>query len=286
MNPELLEIQPKELKFVFELKKQCHCSVQLVNNSDEYVAFKVKTTSPKKYSVRPNTGIVLPKSTCDFTVTMQAQQAAPPDIQCRDKFLIQSMVVPFGTTVEDITSSLFTKENGRYIEENKLKVILVSLPHSQVLLPINGALKQDPAHETSTLRDHLLSGDENLPPHVVVPKHVELAKDVEAAKDVELAKDVEAAKDAELAKDVEAAKEVEELKTKLNELAAKIHEAEKTVTSLTEERTTAIQARDMLQQELALARKKSNVQVRVGFPLLFVCLVALISVITGYFLHT
>ncbi|XP_058082276.1 vesicle-associated protein 2-2-like isoform X2 [Magnolia sinica] len=229
MNPELLEIQPKELKFVFELKKQCHCSVQLVNNSDEYVAFKVKTTSPKKYSVRPNTGIVLPKSTCDFTVTMQAQQAAPPDIQCRDKFLIQSMVVPFGTTVEDITSSLFTKENGRYIEENKLKVILVSLPHSQVLLPINGALKQDPAHETSTLRDHLLSGDENLPPHVV---------------------------------------------------------AEKTVTSLTEERTTAIQARDMLQQELALARKKSNVQVRVGFPLLFVCLVALISVITGYFLHT
>ena len=28
---------------------------------------QVKTTSPKKYSVRPNVGICMPKSVCDFT---------------------------------------------------------------------------------------------------------------------------------------------------------------------------------------------------------------------------
>lgn len=39
-------------------------------------------------------------------VTMQAQQAAPPDMICKDKFLIQTMVVPVGTTEEIITSSL------------------------------------------------------------------------------------------------------------------------------------------------------------------------------------
>lgn len=37
---------------------------------------------------------------------MQAQRVAPPDLVCKDKFLIQSMVVPFGTAEEDITSDM------------------------------------------------------------------------------------------------------------------------------------------------------------------------------------
>ena len=36
---------------------------------------------------------------------MQAQREAPPDMICRDKFLIQSTVVPVGTAAEDITSA-------------------------------------------------------------------------------------------------------------------------------------------------------------------------------------
>lgn len=39
-------------------------------------------------------------------VRMQAQKLAPPDMLCKDKFLIQSTVVPADTTDEDITSSL------------------------------------------------------------------------------------------------------------------------------------------------------------------------------------
>ncbi|KAK4267130.1 hypothetical protein QN277_023954 [Acacia crassicarpa] len=38
----------------------------LSNKTDDYVAFEVKTTNPRKYCVRPNTGIVLPRSTCDI----------------------------------------------------------------------------------------------------------------------------------------------------------------------------------------------------------------------------
>lgn len=37
---------------------------------------------------------------------MQAQKEAPADMVCKDKFLIQSTIVPTGTTDEDITSSL------------------------------------------------------------------------------------------------------------------------------------------------------------------------------------
>ncbi|MBA0700569.1 hypothetical protein Goari_000027 [Gossypium aridum] len=112
------------------------------NVIEAMISVQVKTTSPKKYCVRPNVGIIMPKSACDFTVTMQAQREAPPDMICRDKFLIQSTVVPVGTTDEDITSATFVKDSERYIEENKLKVALVSPPDSPVLSPINGTMNQ------------------------------------------------------------------------------------------------------------------------------------------------
>lgn len=176
MNKQLLEIQPKELKFIFELKKQSSCSVRLTNNTHHYVAFKVKTTSPKKYCVRPNVGIILPKSTCDFNVTMQAQAVAPPDMVCKDKFLIQSTVVPVGTTDEDITASMFAKDDGRYIQENKLRVILISPPNSPVLSPINGVLKQGPTYESSSLKDPVFSKFEILTPPHTVSKNVEGSK--------------------------------------------------------------------------------------------------------------
>ncbi|XP_020112496.1 vesicle-associated protein 1-3 isoform X2 [Ananas comosus] len=125
----LLEIQPNELKFPFELKKQSSCSMQLTNKTDQYVAFKVKTTNPKKYCVRPNTGVVSPGSTCDVTVTMQAQKEAPPDMQCKDKFLIQSVVAENGATPQDITPEVFNKETSKVIDECKLRVIYVPGNH-------------------------------------------------------------------------------------------------------------------------------------------------------------
>ncbi|KAI7990237.1 hypothetical protein LOK49_LG12G02058 [Camellia lanceoleosa] len=47
-NEKLLSINPLELKFPFELKKQISSSFQLLNKTDKHVAFKVKTTKPKK----------------------------------------------------------------------------------------------------------------------------------------------------------------------------------------------------------------------------------------------
>lgn len=47
----------------------------------------------------------------------------------------------------------FVKVDGRYIQENKLKVTLVSPPISPVLSPIDGSLKQGPAFEASILKD-------------------------------------------------------------------------------------------------------------------------------------
>ncbi|AQK45071.1 Vesicle-associated protein 1-1 [Zea mays] len=127
-SKDLLEIEPLELRFPFETKKQISCSMQLTNRTDDYIGFKVKTTSPKKYCVRPNSGIVPPRSTSDVIVTMQAQKEAPPDMQCKDKFLVQSVVVAEGTLVKDITGDMFTKESANVVDEVKLKVVYIPPP--------------------------------------------------------------------------------------------------------------------------------------------------------------
>lgn len=127
-NGELLQIEPIELQFPFELKKQIQCSMGLTNKTGNHVAFKVKTTNPKKYCVRPNTGIVAPHSACEVVVTMQAQKEAPPDMQCRDKFLLQSVVVNPGYAVQDITADMFNKDSGNQVDECKLRVVYVPPP--------------------------------------------------------------------------------------------------------------------------------------------------------------
>ncbi|KAJ0594575.1 putative major sperm protein (MSP) [Helianthus annuus] len=54
---------------------------------------------------------------------MQAQKEAPPDMQCRDKFLLQSVIAKAGATPKDITPEMFTKDSGNKVEECKLRVV-------------------------------------------------------------------------------------------------------------------------------------------------------------------
>ncbi|GAB4855471.1 hypothetical protein Ancab_024087 [Ancistrocladus abbreviatus] len=332
MSSHLLDIQPRELKFIFELQKQSNCTVRLVNNTDQHVAFKVKTTSPKKYCVKPNTGVIQPKEACEFVVTMQAQQSAPPDMICKDKFLIQSTTVPAGTMEVDVTSDMFSKEDEKHVDERKLKVILVSPPHSPELSPINGTLRQMSTTESSIVRDKLLSQEERLNSCHMVDEHQEESKTVsneylkpvkdrefEPIKDVvmepmktegsvmmkdmayNLPKDVETVAvlnekvkgikemHSEIVKDAEQLKlvrDVDEMKAKLRELEANLSKAEVTISKLTEQRRLTIQETEILQQELALLRTK-NVErrIQVGFPFLFVCMVAFVSVVLGYSLN-
>uniref|UniRef100_A0A0A0LWK4 MSP domain-containing protein n=1 Tax=Cucumis sativus TaxID=3659 RepID=A0A0A0LWK4_CUCSA len=61
---------------------------------------------------------------------MQAQQMAPPDMKCKDKFLIQSTIVPIETNLHEdyVTSTynLFEKNGSKNnIEERRLSTILV-----------------------------------------------------------------------------------------------------------------------------------------------------------------
>lgn len=126
MSSTLLRVSPSELKIPYEVKRQRSCCMQLINKTDKYVAFKVKTTNPRKYSVRHTCGILLPRSSCSVTVTMQAPKEMQLDYHCKDKFLVQSAVARDGATMRDFVPELFTRAPGRLIEEFKLRVVYIA----------------------------------------------------------------------------------------------------------------------------------------------------------------
>ncbi|KAF2315112.1 hypothetical protein GH714_038179 [Hevea brasiliensis] len=124
---QLISVHPDELKFIFELEKQSYCDLKVVNNTEQHVAFKVKTTSPKKYFVRPNTGVIQPWDSCVIRVTLQAQREYPADMQCKDKFLLQSTTILPHTDVDELPPDTFNKESsGKTLEECKLRVVYVN----------------------------------------------------------------------------------------------------------------------------------------------------------------
>ncbi|GJN39632.1 hypothetical protein PR202_gb28763 [Eleusine coracana subsp. coracana] len=293
---ELLRIEPLELRFPFELKKQISCSMQLSNLSDDYIAFKrlsfdfvfpailcpvncrrtlvwidttlywtvvlrngfvdgitgnlfisvvsqlildnsyhdvkVKTTSPKKYSVRPNTGVVSPRSTCDVLVTMQAQREAPPDMQCKDKFLVQSVVAPAGATVKDITGEMFAKESGNKMEEVKLRVTYVSPPQPPSPVPEESEEGSPSRVSESETGDGTAGGF-----------------------------------------------------TKLN-TGAWVLQAGALISKLTEEKNSAIQQNHRLRQELDLVRREISKRRGGGFSFVVVIIVALIGILLGYLMKS
>ncbi|WOG82550.1 hypothetical protein DCAR_0101715 [Daucus carota subsp. sativus] len=128
----VLRIQPLELNFTFELEKQNKCAFTLTNTSDDdHVAFQVITPWPLTF---PETGIMKPNSTCKLTVIIQAQSSYIDFMRCKDKILIQSKILPFRTTQDDVSPEMFADDYINYTEENTLWIVALP-PLSQAYSP-------------------------------------------------------------------------------------------------------------------------------------------------------
>ena len=67
----------------------------LSNPTNTPLAFKVKTTAPKLYCVRPNASIVQPGDSVQISIILQGfSQPLPADYKCKDKFLLVSLPAP------------------------------------------------------------------------------------------------------------------------------------------------------------------------------------------------
>lgn len=115
-------VSPSDLKFKFALNRQLLATISVNNPLEQRVAFKIKTTAPKKYVVRPSSGVADARSSISVQVIMQAQKEAPQDYaNCRDKFMIQVTPLAEGEAIDKDT---FNKDVRRELQEHRLRVLM------------------------------------------------------------------------------------------------------------------------------------------------------------------
>ncbi|EST07575.1 MSP domain protein [Kalmanozyma brasiliensis GHG001] len=120
-----VELSPHvQLGFPRPLTQLVKRTLTVSNPNNQPVAFKVKTTAPKQYCVRPNSGRIEPGEKVEVQVLLQPMKEEPPSsAKCRDKFLVQSTII----TPDFETASLqeiwpqIEKENKSAIHEQKIR---------------------------------------------------------------------------------------------------------------------------------------------------------------------
>lgn len=100
-----------------------------------------------RYCVRPNSGRIDAASTVEVQVLLQAMKEDPPaDAKCRDKFLVQSVVIPDPsvTNVTQIWQSVEATAKGS-IQEKKIKVsFLPAGAHTNGFTSSERAISEEP----------------------------------------------------------------------------------------------------------------------------------------------
>lgn len=121
MSKQLLIIEPAhELKFVGPFCTAVSSFMRLTNPTEHVILFKIKTTAPKKYCVRPNCGILEPKDTIEITIVLQPFifEAAEKN---KHKFMVQSMIMPEGPDVQ--VDNIWKECNPADLMDSKLRCV-------------------------------------------------------------------------------------------------------------------------------------------------------------------
>ncbi|CEL56927.1 Vesicle-associated membrane protein-associated protein C16G5,05c OS=Schizosaccharomyces pombe (strain 972 / ATCC 24843) GN=SPBC16G5.05c PE=1 SV=1 [Rhizoctonia solani AG-1 IB] len=110
-------------------------TLTVTNHNDQPVAFKVKTTAPRLYCVRPNSGVIEPGDTVDVAVLLQAMREDPPlATKCKDKFLVQSMVIPHDRLSRTPQEMWQFDEDEKQPQIHQQKIKVVYLPAENEVL--------------------------------------------------------------------------------------------------------------------------------------------------------
>ncbi|XP_059188313.1 vesicle-associated membrane protein-associated protein B-like isoform X2 [Centropristis striata] len=95
---QVLVLEPQhELKFRGPFTDVVTATLKLTNPTDRNVCFKVKTTAPRRYCVRPNSGIIDAGSSINVSVMLQPFDYDPNE-KSKHKFMVQSMLAPYDMT--------------------------------------------------------------------------------------------------------------------------------------------------------------------------------------------
>ncbi|KAM0853293.1 hypothetical protein ACQ4PT_051178 [Festuca glaucescens] len=122
LEDDMLDIEPLELCFPFELNNQISSSIELTNKTNSFIAFNIQTTSPLPYFIQPKKDIVAPRSKYSVNITLQSLDKAPQDRGCIGNFIVRSTKVNESLISEDITDDTFKGEEGKLVDEVNLTI--------------------------------------------------------------------------------------------------------------------------------------------------------------------
>jgi len=138
---QILLIEPdNELVFRGPFKDVVTTILKLTNPSDKKVCFKVKTTAPKRYCVRPNCGLIDPKDSVNVAVMLQPFDYKDAAENKRHKFLVQSILPTEEIAPNDI-EALWKNLPDKYpVMDSKLKCVF-EFPSNEVQ-PVDSTLEE------------------------------------------------------------------------------------------------------------------------------------------------
>lgn len=116
----LLELQPAQTLDFSETSSVAQTKrLTLLNKSPGFVAFKVKTTAPKCYLVRPSSGVLSTGKSVEIQIILQPNSYNPAEGKPNHRFLVQAHEVDDETPPSRELWNSFTKEK---LEEQRLNV--------------------------------------------------------------------------------------------------------------------------------------------------------------------
>lgn len=117
---QVLQIEPQnELRFRGPFNVPVTSYMKLTNPSDKKVMFKIKTTAPKKYCVRPNSGVLEPNSNIEIAICLQPFLFDPAE-KNKHKFMVQTVFAPDG---EINLEQLWKEISAEQLMDSKLKCV-------------------------------------------------------------------------------------------------------------------------------------------------------------------
>ncbi|KAJ7549701.1 hypothetical protein O6H91_07G063600 [Diphasiastrum complanatum] len=123
----LLKIEPEQVVLHFEVRRRCAGTFILRNVIDTMpVAFKVETTAPKKYGVKPSNGVIGPFGIAIVEIMYYAHFGLPKEYPfIQDQFLVKSLVVPASARYKTVPKEWFSCKRRQVYSDTSLRIVMI-----------------------------------------------------------------------------------------------------------------------------------------------------------------
>ncbi|KAK7113922.1 vesicle-associated membrane protein/synaptobrevin-binding protein-like isoform X4 [Littorina saxatilis] len=139
---QALVLEPSnELRFKGPFIDVVTAELKLFNPTEKRICFKVKTTAPKRYCVRPNSGVLESDGSVTVAVMLQPFEYDPSE-KNKHKFMVQSMFAPDGRI--DNQDQLWKDAPPESLMDTKLKCVF-EMPDHASQAPVQESMLEETA---------------------------------------------------------------------------------------------------------------------------------------------